>query len=260
MWNLIVCKERELKQSLMMNSMKKGMPNTKIVMGDADPSQQFVCAGQLWSVERMIPEAVKLGTPFWMMDNGYMAQYVSRKPYNHHREFTYRGITPILIDEPDYKRMPIKDYCADWRYNKDGDVLICIPGQMFGVSLGFNMSAWSNTIIANVKKHTKKRIRLRRKYSEVPLEDDLRNASVIVTHSSHVAIDAIRRGVPAIVADTSPAAPVCSTSLEDIDTPWMPDRRHWWASLMCQHFTLEEMENGLAWRWMQRIMEQVDGN
>jgi hypothetical protein len=39
----------------------------------------------------------------------------------------------------------------------------------------------------------------------------------------------------------------------------MPDRFHWWASLMCQQFTQAEFRDGTAWHYMQSIMQQVDG-
>jgi hypothetical protein len=82
---------------------------------------------------------------------------------------------------------------------------------------------------------------------------------VVVTHSSKVAVDAVIAGVPAIVEPSNPAAPVCSTRLEDIETPLMPSRAKWWASLMAQQFTLDEMRRGFAAEAMQAIRDQRGG-
>ena len=259
MWNLIVCKERITKQGMVMQAVRRGMPHTQIVINDADPLKPFVAAGQLWAVERMVPKAHAAKTPYWMIDNGYYMQSGKGRHETGHWEFTYRGLEPIVINEPDFDRLPYEKHVKPWSYDPNGDVLIGIPGVTFGKVFGYKMQDWIANIESQVRKHTSKKIRSRTKWSGLTIEQELKGVSVLVTHSSHVAIDAIRLGIPAIVAPTSPAAPVCSHDLADIDTPWMPDRRHWWASLMCQQFTLDEIKRGVAWYWMQKIMRQVDG-
>src|SRR5688572_12229135 len=146
-----------------------------------------------------------------------------------------------------------------WRNNSDGHVLIAMPGMDHGRMLGMDMPSWAATIKKEVRKRTNRRIKVRQKSAMNSLDEDLENAFVLVTHSSKVAVDAVRSGVPAIVEPTNPAAPVCSTSLEDIEKPKMPDREIWWASLMCQQFTISEMRDGTAKLWMNKIKEQTDG-
>lgn len=261
-WRLIVCPERREKQGMVMNALKRSVGGV-ISYGDAPVNEPFICAGQLWAVERMVPQAMKLGTPFWVIDNGYYLQSGKGRHHTGHWEFTYKGLEPVLLKNPDYDRLPFDQHCTPWRYDPNGDVLIGIPGITFGRVVGMNMRRWIETIKYEVAAHTAKRIRLRDKWSKLSIDEELKGVSVLVTHSSHVAIDAIVRGIPAIVAPSSPAAPVCSHRLEDIDCPLMPDRdtmRHWWASLMCQQFTLEEMRAGLSINWMHTVMEQVDGD
>lgn len=262
-WQLIACSERIVKQRWVMDALAKGMKGYgEVKIDDGDPLKPFVCAGQLWAVQRMVPIADRQQTPFWMIDNGYYMQSGKGRHLTGHWEFTYRGLEPIMIKEPDYSRLPYEQHVEPWRYDPDGDVLIGIPGVTFGRVFGMNMGVWIKNIESEVRRYTKKTIRTRDKWSKYSIDDELKGVSVLVTHSSHVAIDAIIRGIPAIVAPSSPAAPVCSHSLEDIDNPLMPEAdvmRHWWASLMCQQFTVREIEYGLAWDWMKRIMEEVDG-
>jgi hypothetical protein len=262
MWRILVSKQRLEKQGTVAGALAEGMDGRATVHvgtlpNDYDP---FIAIGQLWEVEQYVPDAVARKRPFWMIDNGYYLQSGSRGIGREgYYEFTYRGLTPVLMKEPDFTRFPAADVLAPWNYNPDGYVLLAYPGQGFGKTLGLDIPKWSREIKDRVRRFTRKPIRERDKYCTRPLRKDLQGASVVVTHSSHVAIDAIMMGIPAIVASTSPAAPVCSTNLMDIDNPYMPDRTHWWASLMCQQYNLVEMANGYAWKMMQRIMKQVDG-
>jgi hypothetical protein len=161
---------------------------------------------------------------------------------------------------PDYHRFPAEKVLKPWRPAGSGrHVLVAYPGPAFGVMLGLDMQAWSDTITERVRQHTDLPLLFREKKCERPLVDDLADARCVVTHSSNVAVDAIVEGVPAIVEKWNPAAPVCSGDLADIERPPTPDRRQWWASLMCQQYTLAEMASGLAWHYMQRVMAEVDG-
>jgi hypothetical protein len=261
-WDLLVCKERLVKQAMVMKAIHEGSPNDTRIRWDEprDLPSRFMVCGQLWMVERIIPRAVKEKTPFWMIDNGYYMQSGKGKHETGHWELTYRGLEPILMRDPDFSRLPAEKHLKPWRDPRAGSyVLIGHPGPGFGRSFGYNMTAWSKSIVAEVRKRTKLPIVERDKWSDIPLEKQLAGARVLVTHSSHVVIDAVRNGVPAIVAPSSPAAPVCSTSLDEIEEPRRPDRTHWWASLMSQQFTLAEMRSGLAFEFAKKIMEQVDG-
>lgn len=261
MWNLVVCPERQTKQGMVMQAIRRGMNGGNLIVGDADPKQPFMVCGQLWAVQRMIPIAVKAETPYWVIDNGYYKQSGKGRHETGHWEFTYRGLQPILLEDPDYTRLPFKHHVKPWKHDRGKHVLVGIPGVTFGRVFGWNMREWIASIEEEIRKHTDRPIRYRDKWSPLPADQDVLNdCHILVTHSSHVAIDAVRMGVPAIVAPTSPAAPVCSTSLADIENPPMPDREHWWASLMSQQFTLSEIKDGTAWKWQRRIMEQVDGH
>lgn len=262
-WRILVSRERQMKQGRVAQCLAKGIGthNATVHLGhlpnDDDP---FIAIGQMWEVERYVPAAVRNGRPFWLIDNGYYQKSgIYGKGIDGYYEFTYRGLTPILMKDPDYHRFPASTALKPWNYNPDGHVLIALPGTSFGKMFGMNMMQWSADIERRVRSFTKKRIKVRQKWGGPKLSDDLRGASVVVTHSSHVSIDALVEGIPAIVASTNPAAPVCSTNLADIDKPWMPDRTHWWASLMCQQYSLEDMKSGVAYHYMQRVMKQVDG-
>lgn len=265
-WQYLAAPQRREKQGRVLEALRKGMGEAggEIHVGRLpDSTKPFVGVGQMWAVDKVVPQALKDGTPFWLIDNGFY------KPsgkfggpgaaFTGHYELTYRSLSPIVMNEPDYERHPAHQVLKPWNYNPDGYILVGHPGPSFGKLIGLNMTKWSEEVVARVRKFSNAKIVERTKWSSIPLAEQLAKASVVVTHSSNIAVDAIIAGVPAIVAPSNPAAPVCSTTLADIHSPRMPDRRHWWASLMCQQFTLDEMKSGLAWQYMQQIMKQVDG-
>lgn len=262
-WWVVVSSRRLDKQGAVARALLSGMPLSLDAQRCIDEppvkTDPFIATGQMWVVERIVPPAIARGQPFYLIDNGYYLASGKGKGTTGHYEVTYRGLSPILIEKPDFDRFPADKHLRPWRTDKRGYVLVGLPGPAFGRMIGLDMTKWSSTIVDKIKRVTNLPIKVRDKWSHDSLDKDLDGARVVVTHSSNIAVDAIVRGIPAIVSKHSPAAPVCSTNLFDILDPALPDRTHWWASLMCQQFTLSEMSSGLAWHWMQRVREQVDG-
>lgn len=262
-WWLVVASERLDKQGRVASSLHAGLgPERSTIVRDdpPDPTKPFIAIGQMWVVPRIVPPAMKRGQPFWLVDNGYHNASGKGNFIHGYYEFTYRGLVPIVMDKPDYTRFPARDCLQPWRpLKRDGYVLLGYPGPSYGKMLGMDMQAWGIDMLKRLREMDVL-VRERDKFCARSLESDLAGARVVVTHSSHIAIDAVRRGIPAIVAPTNPAAPVCSTTLDDLNNPPMPDREKWWASLMCQQFSHDDMRRGVAYRFMQQVMEQVDGS
>lgn len=225
----------------------------RICLGAPPRGEAFVVWGHRFLSETIIPRAIADGTPWWFIDNGFYQP--ARGGTAGYYSLTYRSLAPIMFDAPDMGRLAIT--MAPWRRERHGYVLLALPGRYYGQMLGFDMKAWSEMMRAKIRKYTRRQVVIRdKKKCRRPLADDLAGASVVVTHSSKIAVDAVIAGVPAIVAPTNPAAPVASTNLADIEKPKMPERERWWASLMAQQFTLEEMRSGLAAAAMSAIVEQ----
>ena len=87
-------------------------------------------------------------------------------------------------------------------------------------------------------------------------------AYALVTHGSHAGIDAILAGVPAIVLGDGAAAPVSGTDLADLMDPAtlsFPDREKrfsWLSALAWWQYTVPEMTDGAAWRFLREEMER----
>jgi hypothetical protein len=141
LWNLIVCPERVSKQGMVMLAVRAGMGGT-IVRGDADHRVPFVGCGQLWAMSRMVQLAMPLKTPYWIIDNGYYMQSGKGRHETGHWEFTYRGLEPIVMDQPDFTRLPYDQHVKPWREKRGKHVLIGIPGLTFGRMFGWDMKEW----------------------------------------------------------------------------------------------------------------------
>ncbi|MDH6658363.1 UNVERIFIED_ORG: hypothetical protein M2435_001262 [Rhizobium sophorae] len=253
---LCVTPERRHKTTRIMAALQSGSGGCcRVVEGPPPSGQSFVVWGQRWLSEKIVPKALQCGSDWWHVDNGFCWPANGRS--DGYYAITFRSLSPQPIADADPKRLP---HCmADWRQGCSGHVLLALPGQYYGRMLGLNMAAWCASIEDQIRQHTDRPIRIREKGCPRPLADDLAGAFVVVTHSSKVAVDAVVAGIPAIVEPTNPAAPVCSTDLAEIETPKMPERDTWWASLMAQQFTLDEMRSGFAFRAMQGMKDRFDG-
>lgn len=249
---LCITPERFEKTTRLMGALKAGRPTSEVVMGRPPPDKEpFVVWGQAMLTMRTVPDAVKRGRPFWVIDNGYWnpAKGSAVGTYR----LTYCSMSPVLIpDAPDHRSKP---RMKPWRTGRSTQqVVIGLPGLDFGLAIGLNVRAWVAEAETMVRSKTGRRVVVRPKSSTIPLYKDLTNAWALVTHSSNVAVDAVLAGVPVIVAPTNPCAPVGRTDWE-VEYPVTPEREPWLNSLSCQQFNIGEMQSGEAWHWMDKITE-----
>jgi hypothetical protein len=242
-----------------MEAFVRGWPGARLAF-DSPPNdgEPFVTYGQIWGAQRIVPAALANKRPFFWMDNGWYMP--ARGEMRGYYRLTYRSLAPILLNDISSPRIDLDEVpMRPWR--EDGrHVLIAMPGKHFGEAIGLDMPAWVESIGRTIKNHTDRPIKIRPKRTDVnSLLRDLKGCWALVTHSSNVAIDAVRRGIPVFVAPTSPAAPVGNLDLASMENPVMPPRKPWWRSLMRQQFTLDEISSGVAYRFMTNVVQQVDG-
>src|SRR5688500_6132540 len=132
-------------------------------------------------------------------------------------------------------------------WNKSGRyILVCPPTDYFVQAHGCH--GWLDETLAALRAATDREIVIRQKSKPgepvAPLDEVLRGAHAVVTHSSNVAIEAVVAGTPVFVSATSAAAPVGLTDLSLIESPAYPDREAWLAHLAYSQFSFEEMQSG----------------
>jgi len=128
-------------------------------------------------------------------------------------------------------------------------VVICPQSQEFTrVVAGFE-GDWLEQTVAELKRHTDRPLRIRKKGEGRLLADDLAGAWALVTHMSCAAVEALVAGVPVFCTGRSAAQWMGTSDLSMIETPYYPERRQEWAEVLAANqWTIEEMRDGTCWR------------
>lgn len=137
-------------------------------------------------------------------------------------------------------------------------VLVCPPSAAYarllaqaGVPVD-RPNDWAGWALGELARHTDRPLRLRTKddaRAGRPLEVDLEDCWAVVTFMSNVALEAVLSGIPAIVVGPAAFRGLARADLADVERPFYPDNRHEAArSLAASQWTLQEIEDGDAWR------------
>jgi hypothetical protein len=86
--------------------------------------------------------------------------------------------------------------------------------------------------------------------------DALAGAWALVTHGSNACFEAALLGIPSIILGEGIAAPISSTSLDDLDRPKMGKRERWANNLAYHQWTESEMASGAAWETIGRQIDE----
>ena len=130
-----------------------------------------------------------------------------------------------------------------WRRHQEGGGLWC---------------AWF-TFDENKFKNVKVRLPKRdyRTYDDTDFKATLERTWAVVNHSSNPAMEAVMRGIPVFVSESSLCHDVGNIKLAEINTPAMPNRLTWTNQLAYTEWFEDEIEQGLPWaRIKARLLEK----
>lgn len=157
--------------------------------------------------------------------------------------FQHRGIG---LDDGDFSRLG--QFFGKARAWHQGARIIVCP-QSEGHHQRFMVASWLEDTLAKLRAASDREIVVRTKASKKPLEADLDDAWCVVTHSSASAIHGLMAGVPAICTADCAASVMSGTDPLNVEYPYFPDFRDEWAAVLAANqWTLEEIENGDAWK------------
>jgi hypothetical protein len=136
-----------------------------------------------------------------------------------------------------------------WR--KTGEEVVIAPlSKAVGQFLGIDPHRWLETVINEVRQHTDRSITIKPKDSDARIQDSLRRAWCLVTHSSNSAIDALIEGVPVFVTGDCASKFLASGHFSNIEKPRYPDREPWFRVLSYSQWQLSEIQRGRCWEWL----------
>jgi hypothetical protein len=195
------------------------------------------------------------GRDFYYVDTGYFGNG-KKKSYHRITLNNLQNFGPI-IDRP--RDRLSRCNISLTKFRKQGSkVLLAPPSQKLLNIYNINLEQWMEQTIAGIKQYTDRpiEIRLKKGRSERQSTDTMEMALsndvfCLVTYSSIAAGEALLLGKPAITLGPNVAAPLCSTTLADIENPRIPtldEVEAWAAHLAYCQFTEPEMRDGTAWR------------
>lgn len=117
-----------------------------------------------------------------------------------------------------------------------------------------NQIQFSESDFKNVKVRLPKRDY--RTYDDTDFKATLERTWAVVNHSSNPAIEAVMRGVPVFVSESSLCHDVGNLKLADINTPAMPNRLIWANKLAYTEWFPDEIEKGLPWARIKTRLEE----
>jgi hypothetical protein len=164
-----------------------------------------------------------------------------------------------IYDVPDdrWKFLKLDKSVKPW--NKNGKHIIVADTLHFYWDFIGDLN-WVNRTVDEIKKHTDRKIIIRKKEINVPggiknnpvdLFDDLKDAHCLVAHGSIAAIESVVMGCPVFVDKVNAARLVGQTDFSKIETPVYPERQPWFNSLAYCQFNEAELVDGTLWRLLQ---------
>ena len=138
-----------------------------------------------------------------------------------------------------------------WPWAEGKHIVVAEPSPTYMRFHG--IEGWTERTLDRLKSLTDRPIVVRDKEMQRfgrKLHEDLKGAHALVTHGSNAAVEAVIMGCPVFVDETSAAALVGKTNLDEIEKPVYPDREPWVRSLCYCQFNEKELVNGTLWRML----------
>ncbi len=95
-----------------------------------------------------------------------------------------------------------------------------------------------------------------RTYDDTNFKATLGGTWAVINHSSNPAMEAVIRGIPVFVSESSLCHEVGNNHLYDINKPAMPNRMNWANKLAYTEWFEDEIEQGLPWTRIKKRLEE----
>ena len=201
---------------------------------------------------------------FYFMDHGY---FTNAHDMPHWLRITKNKHCQNILHNKSSDRYEknFKKEIKPW--SKTGKKILVLPPTN-AIQNFFNQTNWLAKTLETIEENTDRQIDIREKPYNPTITTDHVGATVkvdrptlkqgsidwtqyfaCVTYNSNTAIASLHNGVPVFCdAINCAAAPISETNFSRIETPKYEDRMDLFSSLAYNNFTLEEMQNGTAWR------------
>lgn len=257
--NLKVYQTRHIISKTICESFSEGVLGSQLVPAVTLLEGPAALYGILRGTHEIINECQETGRDWYYIDLGY----VGRSDHYHLKFDGYYRVT-----KNNYQCNGFGSYSSDrWKeletelkpWRKNGDhVVVCPLSYNFSIHRGMDHKQWLKDTVAEVAKHTDRKIIIKPKSSDMTLKEALLDAHCIVGYDTNAMIDAVIAGIPAFNLGLSAVAPVALQDLSRLENPIYPDRKQWVANLAYNQWTLDEMKSGVCWEMLQNQKEETE--
>lgn len=234
----------------------KGMPPTNVA----------IFYGLALGLARVFNDYRRSGRTAVYCDLGYWSRRIRTRHDGFHKvSVNDRHPTEYLMaknhppDRFEQHGVPILPWREEGRH-----ILVAGMSAKAAIAEQLRPNLWEEQTIARLRQLTKRPIIYRPKPNwkaakkisgaafepDAPLKELLRDCHAVVTHHSNVGVDALLSGVP-VFCEKGAASLLAAGGLASIEQPIMPEGREQWAANLayCQ-WNIEEMREGLAYRYL----------
>jgi hypothetical protein len=216
----------------------------------------------VWGQLRGAKELLAKSKNFYRMDHAY----VGRLQYYRITKGDFQPSKIVERPSDRWDRLK-KEYDLEMKPWKKSEGYILVALSEPATYSFFDETGWPERVEAELKKHTDRPIRLRKRRDDRPLSDDIRKAKCLVTFASNSVGEALLEGVPVFTLGPSIARPMGLNDLSKIEAPFYPENREEFFRHMsyCQ-FTNAEFASGFALKTADENEQQdtfegcIDGN
>lgn len=160
-----------------------------------------------------------------------------------------------------------------WR--KSGEHILIMAQNLEGAgACHLDLKSWWRDTIQKIKTYTDRPIKVRlhpRARVSFPkkidveilnknttIEDDLKNCWCSIVRTSNSCVDSIINGIPVITPDQMCMSyDISSHSIDEIESPLMPDRSQWLNNLAYCQWSISEIKRGLPWGRLRRYASET---
>lgn len=208
--------------------------------------------------EESIRSRILAGREFWFTDSGY-TNFISSKGKPWHR-LVHNHIHQSLahMNFPADRLPLLESMPRPWR-TTGNKILVVESSDNHYRMLGTDRNTWRDTITNELKKHTDRPVEFRAKNMDRKTRDSVYNLLMesddyycVISDSSAAAVEAVWAGVPIITLNRHITTPVARTQISDINELYRGPVGDWLCALTYSQFTKKEMQNGAAWKIIQK--------
>jgi hypothetical protein len=208
--------------------------------------------------EASIKNRMQTGNNFWFTDAGY-TNFIASKGKPWHR-LCHNHIHQDLahLNFPADRLATLTSFPRPWR-TTGNKILVVESSDGHYNMFGTDRNAWHDKIVTELAKHTDRPVEYRVKDMDRKTRDsvyDLLMSSddyyCVISDSSAAAVEAVWAGVPIITLNTHITTAIARTQISDINNLYRGPIGDWLCALTYSQFTKKEMQNGTAWRIIEK--------